>query len=185
MSDDLADQRLAQRLVSPLLGRGFIKDQIGTAFPANPAAGVRFFRSDLGFLCYHDGTRWLTIHEYSVIIGYSDVLTFTIGAGNNQRRGFPRSDYQIYLTRGQIQPTTGATNTGANYFTYTFTDGTTTLWSFTTAADAGNTLLNKNTTSFTQPAGVATFIRLDLAATGAPSNHSVRPAELWYRLIVT
>jgi hypothetical protein len=163
----------------------------GTAFPtiAHDGGGLqtgsRFFRTDLGFLCYYDGAQWLTVHEYSVLIGYSDVLTFAIGAGNNQRRGFPRSDYKIYLTRGQIQPTTGATNNGTNYFTYNFTDGTTTVWTFNTSADAINTLLNKSTTTFTQPTGAGTFIRLDLAATGAPSNHSVRPAELWYRLVVT
>lgn len=131
------------------------------------------------------GSQWLSVVEYPVLIGYSDVLTFAVGAGNNQRRGFPRSDYTLHWTRGQIQPTTGATNNGTNYFTYSFVDSNAvTIWSFTTAADGASTLLNKTTTTFTQPAGATTFVRLDLAATGAPSNHSVRPAALWYRLVV-
>lgn len=186
-SDDHPFQRVQQDMLRRI-GQSEVKEVgggSGTAFPSSPASGALFFRTDLGFACYYDGAQWLTTQEYSVLIGYSDVLTFAVGAGNNQRRGFPRSDYKIYLTRGQIQPTTGATNTGAAYFTYNFTDGSTTFWTFNTSGDAGNTLLNKSTTSFTQPGITISQIRLDLVATGAPSNHSVRPAELWYRLVVT
>lgn len=185
MSDPLDQLLDTRRELNALRTREARGGGAGAAFPASVAAGFRFFRTDLGLLCYYDGTRWLSAAEYPVLVGYSDVLTFAVGAGANQRRGFPRSDYVLFWTRGQIQPTTGATNNGSNFLTYSFVDSNGgTIWSFTTAADAANTLLNKVTTTFTQPAGATTFVRLDLAATGAPSNHSVRPAALWYRLIV-
>ena len=38
----------------------------GTSFLLSPSAGDRYFGTDLGWLCYYAGTRWLTMHEYAV-----------------------------------------------------------------------------------------------------------------------
>jgi hypothetical protein len=36
----------------------------GTAFPASPATGGMFYRTDLGVMCEWDGTRWLGMREW-------------------------------------------------------------------------------------------------------------------------
>lgn len=36
-----------------------------SSFPASPSTGQLFFRSDLGLLCFWNGTYWLTVTEYS------------------------------------------------------------------------------------------------------------------------
>lgn len=42
----------------------------GTSFPASPATGDRYWRSDLGLEFYYDGTRWVSVeifeHRYSL-----------------------------------------------------------------------------------------------------------------------
>ncbi len=68
----------------------------GTSFPASPSSGDRFFRTDLGWDCYYDGTRWLTMHEYSVHGDLeASVLSWVITCAM-------RTDYKFYVTRCAI-----------------------------------------------------------------------------------
>src|SRR4051812_16129428 len=76
----------------------------GTAFPtvghdgAAVQAGARFFRTDIGFACYYDGTRWLTAHEYPIPI--VPVTAYTAaGSPNATIAAQIRTDYAPYITR--------------------------------------------------------------------------------------
>lgn len=38
----------------------------GTSFPGSPATNDLYFRTDLGSIFRYDGTRWLSVHEYTL-----------------------------------------------------------------------------------------------------------------------
>lgn len=47
----------------------------GTSFPASPVTGMRWERTDLNLLCYYDGTRWLTVQQYTLSAATADLPT--------------------------------------------------------------------------------------------------------------
>lgn len=187
MSDDIIrrlradDARLRQTETkeSPL-------DSSGAAFPASPASGRLFFRTDLGFLCYYDGTRWLTVHEYSTMLGWGDSAAVSFAAAANVVRfASMRSDYTPWWTRAHFSYATGAVNDGANKLGYTFLDSNaTTLWTFDTGGDAINSTINKAATPPTQSGAAISFLYLNIAIAGAPSAQFPRTPVFYYRLII-
>lgn len=40
----------------------------GTSFPGSPATNQRYFRTDLGFEYYYDGTRWLSVQLFDLTL---------------------------------------------------------------------------------------------------------------------
>src|SRR3990167_1593521 len=46
----------------------------GTSMPGTPSSNQRVTRTDLGYDYFYDGTRWLTVEEYSVPLGILDTL---------------------------------------------------------------------------------------------------------------
>jgi hypothetical protein len=60
----------------------------GTSFPGSPAAGDRYWRTDLGMECFYDGTRWLTSTKYVQPFAYKTNQSaawddrITLGAGS-------------------------------------------------------------------------------------------------------
>ena len=44
----------------------------GTSFPGGPSTNDLFYRTDRALLYYYDGTRWLTLNEYSLTLGALD-----------------------------------------------------------------------------------------------------------------
>jgi hypothetical protein len=157
----------------------------GTAFPTGIAAGFMFFRTDLGFLCYYDGTRWLTVHEYSAtLVPYGrSAQPYSGGAGTLLI--YPvRTDYVAYYTRAKAYLDVLTTNNGTNFWSFTLTVGATAAWAFNTSADAAGTALNKEDTTGGVTAGT-TFAKLDVSSkTGAPGTLAIN-VTYWYRLIVT
>lgn len=158
----------------------------GTSFPASPATNQLFYRTDLDWLCYYDGTRWLTVHEYAA----SETRT-ALGAGTYVI-GPLRQDYAPYVTRVARLINTGATNTGANYWTITVLGAnatqaaTTNIDVATTAAQAASTWATSDSapSATATPANNAAF-DFSLVATGAPSNLGTIVLVVHYRLIVT
>ena len=186
MSDPLiqqlrsADRRLSMTEVieKPL--------SVGTAFPTGIAAGFLFFRTDLGFLCFYDGTRWLTVHEYSVN------WTYSAPAAGTYIMAVLRQDYAPYITRRATAVLTGITNTGANYWTITIL-GANATQSATTTIDVANTSAQGASvwasgsaapSSTSTPANAAA-IDVQVAATGAPTVLPTLAITVYYRLIVT
>ena len=85
----------------------------GTSFPGSPASGDRFFRTDLGFECYYDGSRWLTCNEYSMTMDDEETST----ADETGCNKVIRSDYGIYVTKVAYWYDLDATNDGTHYWT--------------------------------------------------------------------
>ena len=88
----------------------------GNAFPGSPASNDLFYRSDLDFLCYYDGTRWLTAHEYSVTY---PPWNYLVGLGTNATATagiIPlHTDYTMYFTRCTLKCYSTIAGTGALY----------------------------------------------------------------------
>lgn len=170
----------------------------GSAFPttghdgAAVQSGARFWRDDLDFACFYDGTRWMTVEEYTCVIGVSDSIVGSYAATTaNVRLGLLRNDYECRLTRGQISYFVGATNNAPNNITYAFKDNTAaTVWTFNTGGgtpDTPSTNVTRTISegSFTQPGAIRNWISLDMTVFGAPSAQFPRVPVIWYRLIVT
>lgn len=167
---------------------------VGSSFPtagtlvAGLQAGQRYFRSDLGLACYYDGTRWLTVNEYTCELTTSEAQAASFaGTTVNVRNGIVRNDYTIQFTRAQADIFCGATNNAANYFTYAFKNdaASVTFFSFTTAGDTANANNLHTVTSFTQPGSAFNYLRLDMTVSaGAPSAQFPRAPVVWYRLVI-
>ncbi len=165
----------------------------GTAFPTSPApaAGDRFWRTDLKLDCYFDGTRWLSVEEYE--LGAGQQVSAPAGgittSPSTVVRCAVRADYEIYLTRWVTHSRVLTTNNGSNYWTVALTyqignATATTITSYTTAADTAGNLTNHdqaiNAVLNSSAEGVSTTV----TSSGAPGA-IYAPSAIFYRLIVT
>lgn len=183
----------ALRALASRLGRqeaksgGFLS---GAAFFAAPLAGTLFFRTDLGFLCYYDGTRWLTVHEYVLPL----VPNRATVAVNTIWDTTIRIDYAVYLTRVALTTNVATTNNSTNFWTVT-------LQGVNLALSAATTFYNPNTGTTPDTAGVETdhggtvsagnatptnrqFLRASVGKTLTPGNLTIS-CTVSYRLIIT
>ena len=125
------DARLRQTETkeTPLFGSG-------ATFPAAPATSRLFFRSDLGFWFFYDGTRWLSVHEYESSMG---IATATVAGTQLSRRPL-RADFSVFVTYIVVNYRVTAPNSGAAYWTIatrgvdSANASVTTIDTFTTAA---------------------------------------------------
>ncbi len=85
----------------------------GTIFPGSPATGSRFFRTDLGFECFWNGTYWLTVQEYA----YTSVRR-TITATGTYDYAALRTDYRPYFTSWCFNATSNAPMDASNYWVF-------------------------------------------------------------------
>lgn len=162
----------------------------GTAFPttghdgAAVQAGARFFRTDLGFACYYDGTRWLTAEEFQCDLPpYSrNALPFA-GAGATTVLLAPqRTDYATYYERAKAYLDVLTTNDGANYWAFSLLLGASTVWTANTSGDAAGAINKEHSTP--GAAITAQLAQVKVTKTGAPSNVFIA-VSYWYRLIIT
>lgn len=164
----------------------------GTSFPVSPSSGDKFYRTDLNWLCFYDGTRWLTCHEYTVSFDY----TGSHPTGNGSallafRAGMP-SDYASYFTNAYISVEAGGSNhNGSNYTTLSlYTLGSTNTTSVTLATQLTSSgITSGNTAKYDISINTAcpladTRLILTATHTGTVSNAYVYPI-VNYRLIVT
>lgn len=159
----------------------------GTSHPTGMPTGYAQYRTDLGLIEYYDGTRWLSVHDFPLAFGAgSGAYTTTyVATTASARFASTRNDYQLYLIYAVHQITTGGVNSGVAFITYNFVDSSgTTVWTVSTATDAINTTVVKATAAFTQPGGVRTNIRMDVAVTGAPSAQFVYTPVIYAKLII-
>lgn len=174
------DERLKQTETKevPLSGAG-------TAFPASPPTGMRFFRTDLGFLCYYDGTRWLTVHEYVIALPFAD-YTVSNSFANWIR---VRSANNLYVTMASFTSRVSTTNNGTNFWTVsieaqdqTFAAGTV-LFQPTTAADTAGVFTSHELATTVATSSKVHF-NLSVQTTLAPGTLRISWA-VYYRLIIT
>lgn len=156
----------------------------GTSFPTSPQTGYRFFRSDLGYECFYDGSQWLTCQVFEARMM---ALSATVTGENNAAATqiVPNlTDYGIYLLRWESVAFVLTTNTGANYWTLRLRGaGSTTLASYDTSAYSVGVAVRNTITSFSSPGGYDYF-NVRTETTGAPGTLTWRWAAR-YRLIIT
>ena len=158
----------------------------GTSFPSSPATDTLFYRTDLDWLCFYDGTRWLTVHEASV-----DCPVVLNIAANGQVGLIPvRSDYELWITRIARWFEVITTNTGVNFWTVTLRSvnasygGGSTVDTFNTGTTAVNTwVIQDGVPSATQNPVENNGFDINCAKTGAPGNLNIG-VTIFYRLIV-
>jgi len=159
----------------------------GTAFPTAGLgggaiqAGDRFFRTDLGFACYYDGTRWLTT---DILTAQFANLTYSATADDFATLFPIAADYAPFLVRWDAWVSVGGTNNGSNYWTILLRDtASNTAASFNTSGQTASTQLLYVLVSFTQPT-VRQYLNVRTEKTaGAPSNVSMF-SSVRYRLII-
>jgi hypothetical protein len=157
----------------------------GSTFPTFPTAGELFFRTDLGYWCYWDGSRWLTANEYHVHFPY----TVYSASGNNQlAQG--HSNRAILVTRVAMRTNVVGTNNASNYWTgwvrslNPLFQYSTDVYSFNTYYDAGSVWVShEGNPSVAAPTYYGGF-DVNIFKSGAPGNLTILGA-VYYRLIVT
>lgn len=185
MTYDAANDRLT--LAGGLaLGSGSLKFSIGTAFPGSPATGDVFYRSDLGWLCFYDGTRWLTIHDQAEHLSVqSQPNNFT-----SVPVAVPRTDYAPYVTRVKFISRVNTTNDGSKFWTVALRginlaySAATTIYQFTTASDTVNVFTKHEAAASTPNPSNSEWFDLSGSKTSTPGTLDCA-VELYYRLIVT
>lgn len=162
-------------------------DMAGTSFPSSPFTGQRFFRRDLGLLCYWDGTQWLTENEY--VVGLPMVQN---QASNFMMPGETiRTDLTVYVTRVEMNIRATGTQDASNYWTIAARlvnasySAVTTAWSTTTAGFSDMTYYNRTGITNRTNASNRYFIDAYAAKTGSPGNISALAVTVYHRFIVT
>jgi hypothetical protein len=167
-----------------LLGRG-------TAFPSTDitiAAGDRFFRTDLGFECYYDGARWLTVQVVPMVL----LPNRTTVAANTIWDTRVRTDMALYVEYYAISTNVAATNNGTNFWTITCQGvnlgltAATTVYQPNTSADTAATETDHSgavAAGSVAPANNA-FLRVSANKTLTPGNLTLA-VTAYTRLIVT
>lgn len=182
---DIASQRdIARRLEqTQVIERPFTG--YGTANPATPITGLPFFRTDLGWWIYYDGTRFLTAHEYSAPI--TDQISNTVAFDTAMI--VTRDDgYHTYWTYAAVQTFISPTNNGANFWTIELQGvnnaiaATTSIASFDTSSYAAGGTYTSLGISTPEPANHP-FVRAHVTKTGAPSALALTMTA-YYRLVV-
>lgn len=160
----------------------------GTSFPGSPSSGDKFYRTDLNWLCFYDGTRWLTVHEYLADFANQQTLqpitTQSYFASVTLRR-----DYGVYLTRFHGSYYIGPTNNGSNYRTLNLVWGNsasseTTLYTTDSSAAAASTNIEWSIAINSVISSSAFYLAISNTRTGLPSGLYGNFA-IAYRLVVT
>lgn len=183
-------QQLREPLSAYFLTNAIARDYgSGATFPTSPATGARFFRTDLGWACYYDGTRWLTQHEYAATLTpYTPVVPgaafYTGAAGVALAYAAPRTDASLYLTRWAIAYILDTNQSGVNYWTLQLAANATTLTTQTTqnATALGNWYTREGTDGADR--GAVSFVRLIASAKAGAPGGIWATATVYYRLIV-
>ncbi len=159
----------------------------GTSFPASPATDSRFYRTDLGFECFYDGTRWLTVDEYQMVLTPYAINPPPYSTAPQTILLVPsRSDRNYYFTRARAYLFVSPTNTGSAYWSLEFRNNAgTSIWSFNTSAAAAGEIMPENAAINTSIGATNYFYLYIATKTGSPSNITAANFTAWYRLVVT
>lgn len=187
MSDPDIFRRLAALEIGVANLQGHEHGGSGTAFPTGIATGFLFFRTDLGWWCYYDGTQWLTEDEF---VQTTTMATFAATNNSALDQLFP-AEFAVFITRVAYTTSVAVTNNATNFWTIT-TAGVnlgksagTTIFSFTTAGDTVGVDTQRDTSAVTEdtPAN-RRYWRTAVTTTLAPGSITIH-AQIRYRLIVT
>ena len=171
-----------------LWGEGHISSFGGTSNPTtNISAGSIFYRTDLQMWIEYDGTRWLTVQEYSFTHGDYRAIS---GSGSTAMEWVVRTDYAPYVTRISFSVRAGAV-TGSNYWVIVIEgenearDTTTTIWQFDQSSDDSYVWTHHETSSPTTPNPTNKhWIGAYCTKTGSPNDLHIN-GTICYKLIIT
>ncbi len=152
----------------------------GAAFPAHPADGQLFYRTDTRILYEYNSsvTRWLSLDRKYVPSSGPRVLNVSPGPVSGVQGFWPLFE-DVYVESWITLVRLAATNNGSNFTTCTLNKqnpakSDTSVASFTTAADSINTNAVHNV-SIAAVIAFASFptLYLNLASTGSPTTSDV------------
>lgn len=157
----------------------------GNSFPGSPVNNQIYYRRDLDWLCFYDGTRWLTTFELSM-----QVPSTTFSGSTSYALASFRTDYAPYITRLALSYYVATTNNATHNWTVAWRGvsasygGATTILSQSTSAGAASTWTRVEAgPSNATPSNNA---MLDFAITKNNSPGNLQTVgTLFYRLIVT
>lgn len=157
----------------------------GNSFPGSPVSNQLYYRRDLDWLCFYDGTRWLTTFELSM-----QVPSTTFTASTSYALAAFRTNYAPYVTRLALSYYVATPNNGSNYWDIVWRGinssygGATTILSQTTSAGSANTWTRLEAAPSTANPANNAILDLNITKVGSPGNLQVI-GTLFYRLIVT
>jgi len=162
----------------------------GTSFPGSPANNDLFHRTDLDRLYYYDGTRWLSLQEFSVTGNGYGTITANSSTAVAVWRGAPTSPAtDMWLIDLTASTFVAATNSGAHYWIWQleYRDAANTATSIVTFNSSAHTQANWVMTTTAIGAVLNTAARtlaVTVTQNGTPgSAHQM--FNLRYRLIAT
>lgn len=169
------------------LGRGSAFPTIGSDGGA-VAVGSRFFRTDIGFLCYYDGTRWLSENDYPTNL--SSWQSYGTTSPQQTNYVLPRGQYSPYFTRVLIHSQVSGTNNGTNFWTIDVqgvnfsASSSSSIHSITTAADSAGVVVRRDVGVTTAAPTHRDWMRVLLTKTLTPGAIEVA-VTLSYKLVIT
>jgi hypothetical protein len=173
------------RFLNRLFVNGWNIKGAGTSFPGDPSTNDTFFRTDLGWLCYYDGTRWLTTWESSVFLSQT---LYTANA--NPLVTVPRHDYAYYVSRVVHNTYVDTTNDETDYWIINtegqnIAGGTTNLiTTFNTSEDSPDTHTQHEGAADTPTPANTYRIQVSLLKNNSPGDIYFT-SKVYYRLVVT
>lgn len=124
----------------------------GTSFPASPATNDRFYRTDLTAWFVWNGTRWLstTLYRETFLINTA-VQPYAAGAPNIGFSPAWLTDFDQWIEKLYASTFVATTNNGTNFWTVNLFKvnsafASTSIGSFTTAADTAGVLTKHSAT---------------------------------------
>lgn len=130
----------------------------GSVNPGSPSLNDKFYRTDLNLLIYYDGTRWLTVQEFSA--DYSNVATVSSSPASAGRYVMHNS-LQVFVTTLDATVYVNGTNNGSNYWTFEA------LW--VDSANVPTSIDSMNTSAFSG----STWNRIDMTINAAIPDDAI------------
>jgi hypothetical protein len=161
----------------------------GSSNPGAPATNDLFYRTDLKLLIVYDGTRWLTVGEYSLNTYFDGVFPAT-NTSDGIVRGTVPGDYAIYLTKGTITTFVNTTNDATKYWTIALASidaanaVIATISNHSTQSDTASNWINENITFNAVVSTSATHLRFNPTKVSTPGTLRLY-VQVFYRKIVT
>lgn len=157
----------------------------GSSFPAAPATGQQYFRTDLGLAFYYDGTHWLTINQYARTLWTTPSTSAVPSSGIGVT---VPPDFDLWVET-LVATVTASPNNGSNYWTGSLTqlatNGTPTLIgsTFNTSAAPSATYVSYVATVGAAVHGATNpILSVSMVATGTPGQFTALFA-VRYRMI--
>lgn len=161
----------------------------GTSFPGSPSTNDLFYRTDLSLLCFYDGTRWLSLNQYSANFERNGSVAEPIAASTTAYKLMPLSEaiwvenlYYLFFVNS------GGTALGASHkwvLTLRIGDGGTTISTVNIDSGASNAFRGSSNLAINQATTTSDLV-LEWSATktGTPGSLQSWP-RVEYRRILT